>query len=85
MNPGLDNLCRQIFAVMKADTPEELQRALLYVCRKTFASKMRRSGFKFMPVLKHDDNPITLRKVDYELNLNVSDKKLQIEILLLQR
>jgi hypothetical protein len=65
---------------MLGDIPEELNKAMLYAYRKTVASKMRRSGFKFMPVLKHDDNPITLRKVDYELLLNLSDKKLQIEL-----
>jgi len=82
MNPGLDSLCRQIFANMKADTPEELNRALLYVCEKKIATKMRREGFTFRPVFKDTAHTVNVKKLDYKLLITVLQKQLKIEITL---
>ena len=82
MNPGLDNLCRQIFATMKADTPEELYKSMIYVYKKTLATKMRREGFKFRPVFREERNEPTRNKSDYELSLDIIGKALKVEITL---
>lgn len=82
MNPGLDNLCRQLFANMKADTPEELYRSMVYVYKKTLATKMRREGFKFKPVFRENRNEPTRNKSDYELEVVITKQDLKIEITL---
>lgn len=82
MNPGLDNLCRQLFANMKADTPEELYRSMVYVYKKTLATKMRREGFKFKPIFRESRNEPTRNKSDYELALDIIGNQLKVEITL---
>jgi len=82
MNPGLDNLCRQLFANMKVDTPEELYRSMVYVYKKTLVAKMRHEGFKFRPVFRENRNEPTINKCDYELALDIIGKHLKVEITL---
>ena len=80
MDPGLDSFCRKIFATMKADTPEELYRSMIYAYKKTVATKMRREGFMFRPVFRLNRNERTLNKCDYDMSLDITGKHLKLEI-----
>ena len=69
---------------MKADTPEELHRSMIYAYKKTLATKMWREGFKFRPAFRanNEDYRHTLNKCDYQMEINITGKRLELEITL---
>ena len=79
-NKELDSFYRLVFATMKADTPDERYRSLIYVYKKTIATKMRREGFKFRPVFRLNRNEPTKNKCDYDMSLDITGKHLKLEI-----
>ena len=81
-NKELDNFYRLVFATMRADTPEERQRSMIYAYKKTIATKMRHEGFRFRPVFRENRNEPTRKKVDYELEVVITKQDLKIEITL---
>lgn len=52
----------------------------IYYCTKRVAITMRNQGYKFWPVLKNMNRTKEYRKLDYEPEITLEDRKLKITI-----
>ena len=81
----LDNFWRLVWASMNDNTMDEKNKSIRYAYRKTIASKMRREGFKFYPVLKNEDqeNLERIKKLcDYHFTLEITGGTLKLGVYL---
>jgi hypothetical protein len=77
----LDAFWTIIHAKRENHTLTDFMKTLRYGYRKVLATTMRKQGFKFCPVLK-DESLETENRCDYRMSLNITDKKLTVNITL---